>query len=189
VLALVALANLAAGPVLVLLPVIAKDVLKGGPQTLGFLTAASALGGIAAGLYLAGRKKMRGLEVLLVWGIGMLGVILDLFSYSDRTVFSVLLMALGGGAFLIVMSGSNVFLQVTVMENQRGRVLGFFTMAMRGTMPLASLAAGALAGRWGAVQAVRWSGILGLAAAVFFFPGRDKMRQAINDSEDGRSPC
>ena len=53
-------------PYSVLLPVFAADVLGGGPHTLGLLSAASGVGALAGGVYLASRSSVLGLGRVIV---------------------------------------------------------------------------------------------------------------------------
>ena len=47
-------------PYTVLMPIIAAETLRGGPDTLGTLMAASGLGALAGALYLASRRTVVG---------------------------------------------------------------------------------------------------------------------------------
>ena len=58
---LVAVLSWTISPYSSLMPVYAKDIYGGGPQTLGFLLAAAGAGALASTLYLASRTTIRGL--------------------------------------------------------------------------------------------------------------------------------
>ncbi|MFS8068724.1 MAG: MFS transporter, partial [Byssovorax sp.] len=66
VLLLLAVVSLMGMPYTVLLPVIAREVLGGGPNTLGALTAVSGLGALGGALYLASRRTVLGLGRVIV---------------------------------------------------------------------------------------------------------------------------
>ena len=57
---LVAVLSWTISPYSSLMPVYAKDIYGGGPQTLGFLLAAAGAGALASTLYLASRATVRG---------------------------------------------------------------------------------------------------------------------------------
>ena len=61
ILLLLGLVSLMAVPYQILMPVFAKDIFHGGPQTLGFLTAMSGIGALAGAIYLASRSSVVGL--------------------------------------------------------------------------------------------------------------------------------
>ena len=68
---LVAVLSWTISPYSSLMPVYAKDIYGGGPQTLGFLLAAAGAGALASTLYLAGRITIRGLgRVIAVAALG-----------------------------------------------------------------------------------------------------------------------
>jgi hypothetical protein len=48
-------------PYTILMPVVAKKILHGGPNTLGFLMASTGTGALLGALYLASRKSVLGL--------------------------------------------------------------------------------------------------------------------------------
>jgi hypothetical protein len=70
VLMLLALVSLMGVPYMVLMPVIATEVLHGGPHTLGFLMAASGLGALTGTLYLASRQTVLGLGRIVLSAAG-----------------------------------------------------------------------------------------------------------------------
>jgi hypothetical protein len=59
-------------------------------------------------------------------------------------------------------------LQTIVDEEQRGRIMSFYTMAFQGTAPLGSLVAGSVAAQVGAPVTVRIGGIGCLLGALVF---------------------
>ena len=66
VLLLLAITSLVGMPYMVLMPIFARDILHGGPHTLGFLMGASGVGALVGALYLASRKSVLGLGKLIV---------------------------------------------------------------------------------------------------------------------------
>ena len=81
---LLAVVSLAAMPLMVLMPVFATEVLQGGPDTLGLLTAAMGLGALAGALLLAFRKTVLGLGRQIAWASGAFGLGVIAFSLSQR---------------------------------------------------------------------------------------------------------
>ncbi len=73
ILALIATIGLAAAPLGVLMPVIAKDILGGKAATYGLLMGASGLGALAGALFLAMRKSVLGLGRVMVLMIAIMG--------------------------------------------------------------------------------------------------------------------
>jgi MFS family permease len=167
-LSLLAAVSLAAMPLAVLMPVFAKEVLEGGPGTLGMLTAAQGLGALGGALVLASRRSVLGLGRQIAWTSGMVGLGLIAFSLSTVLWLSLGLLALTGFAMMMEMAASNTILQTIVEDDKRGRVMSLYAMAFLGTAPLGSLLAGALASRIGAVYTVELAGAACVIGSLLF---------------------
>lgn len=159
ILLLLALISFLGMPYTVLMPLFAADVLGGGPYTLGFLTASSGVGAVAAAVYLASRRTVLGLGRVIVAGAVVFGLGLVGFSLSRSLALSVGLMAVVGFGMMVQLASSNTILQTIVDEDKRGRVMSFYGMAFLGMAPFGSLLAGVMAARFGAPATVLMSGV------------------------------
>ena len=153
----------------VLMPVFAKDVLGGGPHTLGFLMAAVGLGALAGTAYLASGKKAIVFGNTLPVSAGIFGIGITAFSFSHNIWVSLFLLFIAGFGIMVQMAVSNTILQTIVDDDKRGRVMSFYTMSFMGMAPLGSLLAGGMATRFGAGNTLVISGICCIIAAVIFF--------------------
>ena len=157
-----------------LLPSLARDVLRAGPEGLGALNAARSVGGIL-GLTLA---SMRGpvagggalfVTVLLLFGGSLvaLGLAPYVVHFAGVVVVLVLVNALGALADLLAQS----LLQLSAPEHRRGRAGGAWVVAI-GLAPLGQLQIGALATVFGVSVAFGASGlalvVLAGATALLF---------------------
>jgi MFS family permease len=179
ILGLLAVVNLAAMPLTVLLPLFATAVLHGGPKTLGFLTAAMGLGALAGALVLAARKSVLGLGRQIAWASALCGLSLIAFSFSVRLWLSLLLLLGAGFAVMMEMAASNTILQTIVDDDKRGRVMSFCTMSFLGVAPLGSLLAGSLAVHIGAPRVVQLSGSLCIVGALVFASRLPALRRLV----------
>lgn len=136
VLGLLGLVNLASMPTTVLLPLVAGEVLHGGADTLGLLTATLGIGALAASLFLAARRSILGLGRLIAWTTGAFGVGMVVLSFSHLLWLSALAMLGIGFAMVAQMAASNTILQTIVEEDKRGRLMSFYTLSFVGTAPL-----------------------------------------------------
>jgi MFS family permease len=165
---LLALTSLTAMPYTVLMPVFAKNVLHGGPQTLGFLLGASGVGAAVGAIYLASRTSVLGLGKLIVIASSIFGIGLIAFSISRILWLSLLLLVLTGFGMMVQMASSNTVLQTIVEEDKRGRVMSLYTMAFMGMAPFGSLLAGSLASRIGAPGTITISGVACILGSILF---------------------
>jgi MFS family permease len=168
VLLLVALVSLTGTPYTVLMPVMAADVLHGGPDTLGALMAATGLGALVGALYLASRRSVLGLGRLIAGTATLFGLGLVAFAHSRSVALSVAVLAAVGFGMMVQMASSNTILQTIVDEDKRGRVMSLYTMAFTGMMPLGSLLAGGAASRFGAPATIAAGGAICIAGAALF---------------------
>lgn len=124
----------------VLLPVFAKSVLKGGPDTLGFLMAAQAIGALIGAVFLTMRKSVRGLGRIIVWAGTLFGASLLGLGFSANLHLSLAVMILLGFGMMVLFTSSNSLLQTIVEDDKRGRVMSFYVMAFMGMGALRQLA-------------------------------------------------
>ena len=179
ILMLLALVNMAAMPLTVLLPVFAKIVLHGGSDTLGLLTAAVGLGALLGALSLAHRKSVLGLGRQIAWASGLFGLCLIAFSFSHVLWLSLSLLVTCGFAVMMETAASNTILQTIVDDDKRGRVMSFYAMAFLGTAPLGSLLAGSMASRLGVAHVVQLAGTMCIMASLVFAWRLPAMRKII----------
>jgi MFS family permease len=144
-LATVAAASFCVAPMMTFMPVYAKDIFHGGPQTLGMLMGASGLGAVIAGLYLANRTTVAGLGARIGVGCLVLGAASLSFSYNPLFLVALPILVVSGASTIIVVTASNILLQTLVPEHLRGRVMALFTMSFLGMLPVSALLAGGLA--------------------------------------------
>ncbi len=179
VLLLLALVSLMGVPYTVLMPVIAVDVLHGGPHTLGFLMGATGVGALGGAVYLASRRSVLGLGRVIPIAAGVFGAGLVAFSASRNVVLSLVLMLVTGAGMMTQMASSNTIIQTIVREEMRGRVMAFYTMAFMGTAPFGSLLAGALAARIGAPRTIAAGGVACIAGGLVFARALPRLRQLV----------
>jgi MFS family permease len=155
-------------PYATLMPIVAKEILGGGPQTLGFLMASSGVGAMAAALLLASRKSVRGLgkyipRAVMLFGCGLIAV-----SFSTNLYLSMGCLFFGSFGALSFLASSNTILQTIVDENKRGRILSLYAMAFLGMAPFGNLLAGYVAETIGVLSTLLTGGITCIIGAFVF---------------------
>jgi MFS family permease len=168
ILLMLGLVSLMAMPYTVLMPVFAKDVLRGGPDTMGFLMGSAGVGALIGALFLASRKTVLGLGRMIPQAAGVLSLGLIAISFSRILGFSLGLMLFAGFGQMVQMAASNTLLQTIVDDDKRGRIMSLYTVAFVGLTPVGSLIAGALASKIGAPWTIFIGGIICLAGALYF---------------------
>ncbi|HEY8394041.1 MAG TPA: MFS transporter, partial [Thermaerobacter sp.] len=144
---LVSFLNLTFGAAFVLIPVLGRDVLQAGPQGLGWLQAAMAAGGLAAGALAGWRSLPTSTPLwmgLLLAEAGLMGTL----GWFPVLAVNCGLLFLVGAANALVNTLALSALQWMIPAELRGRVFGLlFTFAMV-LQPLGQLAGGAMADRF-----------------------------------------
>lgn len=165
---LVAVLSLLGMPYTVLLPIYAKEILHGGPHTLGLLTSAAGLGAVAAALVLAGRKSTKDFPRWIVGSGVVFAATLAGFAYSTTLKLSVILLALAGFGMLMQTASCSTIIQTVVEPAKRGRVMSLYSTAFLGMAPFGSLAIGFLAARVGPAATLAGCAGLCLLSTLFF---------------------
>ncbi len=185
VLLLLAITSLMGLPYTVLMPMMAADVYGGGAATNGFLMSASGVGALAGAIFLARRASARGLGAIIPRAAIGFGAALVVFALSPTVWLAAPLIVLAGFGMIVQMASSNTVIQTVVVEDMRGRVMSFFTMAFFGTTPFGSLLAGALADQIGAPATIAAGGGVCIVGGFLFLRVRATVAAAL-DHPDGR---
>ena len=152
----------------ILVPVIAEQVLKGGAETLGFLMAASGVGALTGGIYLATRQTILGIGKLIALAPAILGIGLIAFSLSRFLPLSLFTMLFVGLGTILQIAASNTFLQTIVEDDKRGRLMSLYTMSFLGMIPVGNLLGGLLASHIGATNTLIIDGIVCILGSIIF---------------------
>lgn len=151
-----------------LMPIYAKEILHGGPQTLGFLMSAAGVGALFGALYLAGRTSVKGLETWIciasvLFALGLAGL-----NFNTNKLIAMFLLLFVGFGMVVIIASCNTLVQHFVEDGKRGRVMSLYSMAFMGTAPFGSLASGAIAEKIGTPHTFLLGGIVMLIAAYIF---------------------
>ena len=153
-------------PVLVLLPVVIRDVLGLGAVEFGWTMSAVGIGALTGALVLAafGHRLPRGR--LLAYSSLAFSVLVILFAVSRSYVVTLSLLVLIGLSFVTTTALSNTLLQTIAPDELRGRVISFYAFAFVGFAPFGALLAGAIAERFGATPALVLGGLVSTVAVL-----------------------
>jgi len=179
ILSMLSLVNLMGMQYIVLRPVGARDMLRGGPNTLGYLMGATGLGALCGALFLASRRSVLGLGKWIGIAAGILGTGLIIFSTSKFFLLSLLFLLPVGFGMMVHMASSNTVLQTIVDDNKRGRLMSLYTMSIMGMAPLGSLIAGSAASKIGAPMTLIIGGSVCLLASIVFYKNLPALRKLV----------
>jgi len=167
VLLLVSLISLLGMPYIVLMPIFAKEILKGDSATLGFLMGSSGLGALSGALFVASRPGIEGIGQLIPSAFMGFSIGLFLFSFSRSFPVSIAIIALTGFFMIVGWSLSNTLLQSIVSDDKRSRIMSIYLMSFMGATPIGSLVAGGLATQIGVSKTLLFCSIACFTGSFF----------------------
>ncbi|HVZ58702.1 MAG TPA: MFS transporter [Patescibacteria group bacterium] len=142
-----------------LLPIFAKDILRVGPEGLGLLYAAPAIGAVIAGSTLAHFKILRKEGIVLLSAVTVYAMGTIIFGVSHiffLSFFALLLVGLGDNVSTII---RNTVRQLATPDSIRGRMTAINMIFFMGGPQLGEFEAGVLASAIGAPGSVIIGGI------------------------------
>ncbi|HNY01071.1 MAG TPA: MFS transporter [Bacteroidales bacterium] len=153
---------------IVLLPAYAREILHGGPDTLGYLMSAMGAGALMGAFYMAARKTVLGLGKILSASTIVLGLSIGLASFFGTRYVAPVMFFFSGCAMVLSLSSINTMLQTIAREDLRGRVMSFYSMALMGTAPIGNLISGSVASRIGIPLTFLVAGIITVLLGIWF---------------------
>jgi predicted MFS family arabinose efflux permease len=155
-------------PMITFLPVFAKNIFEGGPQTYTWMLASSGIGSVAGALTVAalGNVKNKG-HVALVMLI-CLGTGIAAFALSKNVFLSCGMLFFSGASMMGAFAMISSLVQLITTNEMRGRVMSVYNVAFRGGMPLGSLLTGWLVPQFSAPTVIAANGLLLICMATYF---------------------
>ncbi len=142
-----------------LLPVYARDILQTGPDGLGHLRAAPAIGAAVIALWFAWRPLEREVGTRMFLAVGVFGLATVVFGLSRVEWLSVLALIVLGAADMISVYVRSSLIQLHTPDAMRGRVSAVSLVFISGSNELGEAQSGAAAALLGPVAAVVTGGI------------------------------
>lgn len=155
-------------PLVVFLPVVAKDVLHGDSSTFSNLLAISGVGSITGALAVASASHISNKGKVALVSLVMLGVIILGFSISKSFWLTAALVFLAGVFLMMVFALISSLVQLITPDDMRGRVMSVYNVAFRGGMPMGSLATGQLIPIFSAPAVLGMNGLLLAGLGLWF---------------------
>jgi predicted MFS family arabinose efflux permease len=142
-----------------LLPIYARDILDVGPQGLGLLRAAPAVGALIMSLIVARFPLQRHVGKRLLWAVGVFGMATMAFGWSEHFWLSFAALVVTGAADNISVVTRITLVQLETPDHMRGRVAAVNTLFIGASNQLGEFESGATAAWWGPVASVVVGGL------------------------------
>jgi MFS family permease len=146
-----------------LLPIFAHDLLHTGPQGLGALRSAPAVGALIVSIWMTFRPLLRRAGTLMFTGVAIYGVATIVFGVSQSFPLSLAALMVVGASDMVSVVIRSSMLQLATPPSMRGRVSAVNSLFVGASNELGEFESGVTAQWWGAVRAVVAGGLGALA--------------------------
>jgi MFS family permease len=153
------------GGVVAMLPAFLHEILHHGPEGLGILRAAPALGSVCVGLWLARHPLHRNAGRVLLFAVAGFGLCVIGFGLSQHFWLSALILLFYGAFDGVSVVIRSTILQLATPEEMRGRVSSINGIFISSSNELGAFYAGTMAKVLGLVPAVVLGGFAVLSVA------------------------
>ncbi len=157
-----------------LLPIFARDIWNGGSAGYGILLSASGGGALFGAFGLAAIRNIKRQGAILVSSGLIFSLTVILFAISPYFWFGVILLFIGGITVTIFGTITSTFIQMTVPNELRGRVMSLYSITLIGLPSLGAMGIGSVAellgGLSGAPRAVFVGGTIVGVVSLFTIP-------------------
>ena len=149
-------------PLITFMPVLVRDAFHLGGTEFGGALSVFGFGGLIGAALVVPLKTNRRRQILS--NLAALGLSVLVVGLALNRIFAVLLVLvfLAGGLMVASNTSANSILQSSIDGRIRGRVSSMYTLAIRGSAPLGSLATGIVTSYWGVRTAFLINGSLAL---------------------------
>jgi len=151
-----------------LLPVFARSILHTGPEGLGVLRSAPAVGALIAGVMLARKPLGRNAGRTLLVAVALFGASMVVFGLSHWFALSIAALAVSGFADMFSMNIRHTTVALATPDPLRGRVNAVEWVFISASNELGAFESGVAAALVGAMPAVVAGGVLTIAIAAIW---------------------
>lgn len=165
------------GGVIALLPIYAQEILHVGPQGLGALRSAIAVGALLMGVYLGVRAIRRHVGWVMFAAVAVFGAANLVFALSETLWLSMTALVIAGAADMISVNIRLTLLQLATPDDMRGRVNAVNMLFIGSSNELGEFRAGTSAAWFGVVPAAVIGGVGTLAVVGLWLWGFAPLRR------------
>ena len=155
------------GGAVALLPIFSEEILHTGPQGLGLLRAAPALGTFFMAVYQIYRPPLHHTGKLLLISVAGFGVCMILFAWSEYFYLSLLLLAISGAFDSVSVVIRSIVMQTLTPAHMKGRVSAVNSMFIGSSNEIGAFESGIAARLLGTIPSVVFGGCMTLLVVAY----------------------
>lgn len=161
-----------------MLPVFARDILAVGPEGLGIMRGAPAIGAALVAMWMAWKPLENNVGPKMLWAVIVFGFATIGFGLSRSFPLSVGILVLLGAADMISVFVRSSLVQLNTPDRMRGRVSAISVLAISASNELGEMQSGLAAALLGAVGAVVFGGIGAIVVTMIWAVIFPELRRA-----------
>ena len=165
------------GGAVALLPIFAKDILHTGPDGLGYLRAAPAVGSVLMAVWLTYSPMRRAAGRKLLWAVAGFGLATIGFALSTNLLLSLFLLFLTGVFDSVSVIVRSTLIHTYTPEYMKGRVSAVNNIFIGSSNEIGAFESGAAAKLMGTVTSVVFGGLMTLGVVAITAWKADKLRE------------
>lgn len=155
------------GGAVALLPIFSEEILHAGPQGLGLLRAAPALGTFCMAVYQIYKPPLHHTGKLLLISVAGFGVCMILFAWSEYFYLSLMLLALSGAFDSVSVVIRSIVMQTLTPAHMKGRVSAVNSMFIGSSNEIGAFESGLAARLMGTIPSVVFGGCMTLLVVAY----------------------
>lgn len=155
------------GGAVALLPIFANDILKVGPQGLGFLKAAPSVGSFLMAALLLYAPPLHNTGKKLLWAVSGFGLCMIIFALSKNFYLSLFVLAISGACDNVSVVVRGTIMQTLVPQEMKGKVYAVNSMFIGSSNEIGAFESGVAAKLMGVVPSVVFGGTMTLIVVIF----------------------
>ncbi|MCX8031255.1 MAG: MFS transporter [Thermodesulfovibrionales bacterium] len=155
-------------PYITLLPVIAGEYLNVGVKGFSILLACAGIGSLFAALTIAYRGDIKHKTNYLIISAILFSFSLTIIALSKIFYLSCLCVTLAGWSVTSFLATSNIYIQHSVIDSIRGRVMSFYTLVFLGFLPIGNALAGFTANILGTSLTLKFFSLFCFICSILF---------------------
>lgn len=164
------------GGAVALLPIFANEILKVGPQGLGFLKAAPSLGSFLMAALLVYYPPVHNTGKKLLWAVFGFGICMIIFALSKNFVLSLVVLAISGACDNVSVVVRGTIMQTLIPADMKGKVYSVNSIFIGSSNEIGAFESGVAAKALGVVPSVVFGGTMTLLVVLFTTIKAPKLR-------------
>jgi MFS family permease len=174
------------GGVTAILPIYARDILHTGPEGLGILRAAPAIGALSVSVFLARNSLREHVGLIMFGAVIMFGLSILVFGLSTSMWLSVAALAVYGATDAVSVVIRHSLVQTRTPDEMLGRVMAVNSLFTGTSGSLGEFESGAAAAAFGPVVSAVIGGVGAITAAIIWmviFPELRRVQRVMPEEE------